>query len=221
MMVIDISLAASSFDPGVLMAWLIVGAGTILVFVFFLHLPRRRSRELEASLRKLGIASDTRAQTAHRPLLVPVATDALRSALVEMWAAIPEANPPAVAGQTITLTGRSRRFLNVNRVNPLDFSSVELACERLSDTATRLSRRVTFAGYWRAVVVMSLFTIFAAAAVAFGHPSATSRFWIFSALAIFAVFFLLVRYLGQRWVTNNFLDGLLLEAAARVRNASR
>jgi hypothetical protein len=213
-------LAAVSERAPFYAALLLTTIGAIIVVIAYLWLPQRRGRKLEQRLQAAGIraAAATAAEGAPsaaplvRELVVPAAVAPFKQRLVRALGGGWSRTVEAVTEETVTVAGRPWRFLNVNRVNPQDFSRAEFRVQRLADCETRVAYQVQFAGFKRVIVVVAAFTAFAGAVMCIGPGNRANFVGVMGVLLAFDAFFVVVRYLSQVIVTQCFIDGLVLNA---------
>ena len=114
----------------------------------------------------------------------------------------------------LLVRGRRSRYWNVNHVDPLGFAEAKVDLQGLSSGETSLTVRVDFSSYWRAILIVSLFTSLSCSFLWF-----SSRFRpgsLRDALIVVALggLFLCVRYFAQRQRTGSYFDALITQAIA-------
>jgi hypothetical protein len=121
----------------------------------------------------------------------------------------------------VTLVGRQKRFLNVNRVNPLDFARAEFRLRPVSAAETGLSLRLDFSGYWRAVAIIGLFTFWGGLCLVLPGGNRVSALRVMVIVVAFGIFFLAVRYVAQANLTRAYFTRLTRLVLERVQAGSR
>ena len=207
------------------MTLVLAGIAAAMAFLFLVVVPQVRGRTLQRELEATGVrisepAEDGESGTTSggriiRVLVVPLPASILRDVLPKAASTIPDAHPQIVSERVMTFSERRLRFWNVNRVNPLDFARAELEFEAVSPPETRVVVRVDFTGYWRVVMIVGLFTCWAAFVIWITFRWHLSPMPVVAILVMFGIFFLTIRYAAQRQSTRNFFDKLMLEAMRR------
>lgn len=205
-------------DAGTLVTLVgVIGAG-LLALVGYVVRPREHGRGTAALLDGLGI----RGRAALGEWQVPVSSAEFKS---EFTQALPAVSPPVTAvdneEQPLVLPGNPRRFLNPNRVNPLDFEQVKFEVRAISSSESRVACRVVPGGYWRLVAIICALTALVALSIAPGRlfSGHSDQFWrILGLILAFDIWFLVVRYIGQRETTHNYLDHLVMKVVQRLRS---
>jgi hypothetical protein len=217
-------------DITFLMTLVLAGTAAAIVFLFLVVMPRVRGRThqraLEATGVRIGEPAEGHSESGMtsgkviRVLVVPRPAPILRDALLKAASVLRGTQPQIANERVMTFPERRLRFWNVNRVNALDFAKAELEFDAASTSETRVVVRVDFTGYWRAVMVVGLFTAWAAFVIWITFHGHLSPLPAITVLVIFGIFFLTIRYTAQRQSTRDFFDKLVLGAMSRSGESS-
>jgi hypothetical protein len=208
------------FDTSFFVALAIALAGLGLLLLVQLYLPLRRARAINLELQSARIVvrrGGGGEPGTFREWELPPQVNRVLEGLRRELAAVPGTQPPRLQEGRLILPGRPLRFLNVNRVNPLDFREAQFRIRSTAGPPNALVVQVDFGGFWRALAVVLLFTAWGVFIVRISSPRHGTFVGITVVLVLFALIFLAVHYFSHQLATCNLFDELVLRA---VRSTS-
>lgn len=194
---------------------------SLLYVVMPLVKAQAAQKQLQAAGARVSAPDSRNARRSLRSWVVPSPASPLQDALVSRLSATTGAVFERSGTGELLLRGRSSRFWNVNHVDPFDFALAEVDLQDLSPGETKVAVRVDFSGYWHAILIVGLFTLWTCLCIWLTSRYRPGSLRLALILAALGVLFLCVRYFAQQQKTGGFFDALISQAIARPPTAPR
>lgn len=216
-----------AIDFTFLIALFFASVAVVLLSLLYVLIPLAKGQAIRKELQAAGArltptgSGAGRAGRSLRSWIVPSSARPIQDALVNQLSTKTGVVIERVGTGELLVRGRSSRYWNVNRVDPLDFAQATVELQSRSPAETRVIVRVDFSGYWRAILIVGLFTLWTCFCLWLTSRFRPGSVRVALMMVALGILFLCVRRFAQRQRTGGFFDALIARAIARPPAAPR
>lgn len=178
------------------------------------HYFRPKSRL--ASSRQRLTAMGVKFQDSDGALDVPVQAAVLRRTVLDRSASLNGLRNRREAGSSIILEGKNLAMPNPNLIDPMDFSLAEIAIAERANGGSRVTVSVSFANYWRTVLIVFGFVAFGLFMSSIGRGPGFAFYSISAIIVAFTIWYLAVKWVGQKLAATLVIHELLVQSLDSV-----